>query len=58
MAEKGDSLKLKEIVLGQTSDGYVEVIKGLNEGDVVVTQGSFYLKSEQAKEAFGDGHNH
>lgn len=57
-AEKEDIFKLKEVELGQRSNEYVEVKKGLKEGDVVVTQGSFYLKSERAKEAFGDGHGH
>ena len=58
VAQDGDNLRLKEVALGQTSDGYVEVIKGLKEGDIVVTKGSFYLKSEQAKESFGHGHAH
>jgi len=58
VAEEGNNLKLREVVLGRNVNDYVEVTKGLNEGEIVVTQGSFYLKSEQAKEAFGDGHNH
>lgn len=58
VAEEGNTLKVREVVLGRTANDYVEIKKGLNEGEVVVTQGSFYLKSEQAKEAFGDGHNH
>jgi multidrug efflux pump subunit AcrA (membrane-fusion protein) len=58
VADGKDGFKPKEIVLGQESGGFIEVKKGLREGEVVATQGSFYLKSEQAKEAFGDGHNH
>lgn len=58
VAAEGNSFELKEIILGQKSEGYVEIKKGLSDGESVVTQGSFYLKSEQAKEAFGDGHNH
>ncbi|MCA9400819.1 MAG: efflux RND transporter periplasmic adaptor subunit [Candidatus Omnitrophica bacterium] len=58
VAHDGENLKLKEVALGQISDGYVEVIRGLEEGDIVVTKGSFYLKSEQAKESFGHGHAH
>jgi len=54
----GDRLELREVVLGRKMDDYVEIKKGLHEGEVVVTKGSFYLKSEQAKEGFGDGHNH
>jgi multidrug efflux pump subunit AcrA (membrane-fusion protein) len=58
VTEDGNNLRLREVVLGRSVNDYVEIIKGLNEGETVVTQGSFYLKSEQAKEAFGDGHNH
>ena len=57
-AKAGNNLKVREVVLGRMSNDYVEIEEGLSEGEVVVTQGSFYLKSEQAKEAFGDGHNH
>ena len=57
-AKAGNNLKVREVFLGRTINDYVEIKEGLNEGEVVVTQGSFYLKSEQAKEAFGDGHNH
>ena len=58
VAEEGNNLKVREVVLGRTVKDNVEIKKGLNKGEVVVTQGSFYLKSEQAKEIFGDGHNH
>lgn len=58
VAEEGNNLKVREVVIGRTVNDNVEIKKGLSEGDVVVTQGSFYLKSEQAKAAFGDGHNH
>lgn len=58
VAEEGSSLRLREVVLGRGVNDYVEVRKGLVEGEVVVTQGSFYLKSEQAKESFGHGHAH
>ena len=58
VVEEGDRLKLREVVLGQRTKNYIEVKKGLKEGDIVVTRGSFYLKSEKAKESFGQGHAH
>jgi cobalt-zinc-cadmium efflux system membrane fusion protein len=36
----------REITVGTKMDGLVEVLGGLNEGDVVVTTGSFQLKSK------------
>lgn len=49
---------LREVILGQSFGDYVEIKRGLEENEKVVTQGSFNLKSEQAKESFGDGHAH
>jgi len=58
VSEEGDHFERRDVVLGQRVDDYIEIKKGVREGETVVTRGSFYLKSEQAKEAFGDGHNH
>ena len=49
---------LREAALGQSFGDYVEIKKGVAADEQVVTQGSFNLKSEQAKEALGDGHGH
>ncbi len=49
---------LTEVALGQRFGDHVEIKQGLEEGQKVVTQGSFYLKSEQAKASFGHGHSH
>ncbi|MBL7646008.1 MAG: efflux RND transporter periplasmic adaptor subunit [Candidatus Hydrogenedentes bacterium] len=39
--------QLKELQLGhQGSDGYVQILAGLNEGDAVVTSGQFLLDTE------------
>lgn len=38
--------------------GYVEVLRGIEEGDKVVTSGGFLLKSELEKDSFGGGHAH
>ncbi|GJM16869.1 MAG: RND transporter [Thermodesulfobacteriota bacterium] len=56
--EDKDSFEMREIVLGQESENYVQVLKGLNPGDIVVTEGGFYLKSALLKEELGEGHAH
>ena len=56
--EDKDRFALREAVLGQSFGDYVEIKKGVAADEQVVTQGSFSLKSEQAKEVFGDGHGH
>ena len=55
---KGDEFEEKDIEVGREFNNFVEVKSGLREGDVVVSKGSFALKSEMQKGAFGDGHNH
>lgn len=44
-----NSFSVKEIATGSKVNGFVEVIEGLKEGDVFVTEGSFLLKSELLK---------
>lgn len=56
--EDKNRFALREVILGQSFGDYVEIKKGVEENEEVVTQGSFNLKSEQAKESFGDGHGH
>jgi len=56
--EDKNKFELREVILGQSFGDYVEIKKGVEENEKVVTQGSFNLKSEQAKESFGDGHAH
>lgn len=41
---------------GHTFEGFTEVYSGVKAGDVVVTEGSFILKSEFAKASLGDEH--
>ncbi|MDT3776681.1 efflux RND transporter periplasmic adaptor subunit [Nitrospira sp. MA-1] len=45
------------VTLGANDDPYVEIVSGLQEGERVVTKGSFYLKSILLGEALG-GHGH
>ncbi len=56
--EGNDQIRIKEIVLGHALNDVVEIKSGVSDGEYVVTQGSFYLKSEREKESFGDGHAH
>lgn len=43
----------REVQLGAQSDGWVEVTNGVKEGEMVVTQGGFYLKSTLLREQIG-----
>lgn len=43
---------------GRREGEWVEVLSGLSPGDEVVTEGSFFLKSELAREELGGGHEH
>ncbi len=44
------------VVTGEEGDGVVTIISGLREGDQVVTEGSFILKSDLMKGAFREGY--
>ena len=44
--------------IGRRTSDYVEVVEGVRAGEPVVTQGTFILKSEAAKESMGGGHSH
>ena len=48
----------REVKAGERISGYVEILSGLNEGEVVVTSGGFLLKSELRKGGLGDEHGH
>lgn len=58
VAEGKNRFALREVTLGQSFGDYVEIKKGVEEDEQVVTKGSFNLKSEKGKESFGDGHGH
>lgn len=45
----------RDVTLGAVADGSVEVLKGLQSGDVVVSYGSFFLKTALLKEQIGEG---
>ena len=46
------------IQLGVKSNGWVEIVQGVQEGESVVTQGSFYLKSTAMRDKIGGEHGH
>jgi len=48
----------RELKVGRNSGPYVEVLAGVKEGEQVVTEGGFYLKSTLLKEEMGEGHAH
>jgi len=45
----------REVKIGESSTDYIEVKTGLKEGDEVVTQGSYALKSEALREQMSMG---
>jgi len=53
-----DGFEPVEVTVGRRDALNVEIIKGIQKGQRIVTQGAFTLKAELAKGSFGDGHNH
>ena len=39
----------REVRLGQTSGEQIEVVSGVQPGDVVVTEGSFFVRAERER---------
>lgn len=53
-----EQYELREVTTGRRVGERVEIAGGLQPGDVVVTQGSYLLKSQQLKSELGHGHAH
>ncbi|AIR88894.1 efflux RND transporter periplasmic adaptor subunit [Pseudomonas cremoricolorata] len=51
-----DGFDTRPVTLGRREGGYVEVLKGLESGDQVATDGSFTLKSELGKASAEHSH--
>jgi len=49
------SFEKKPITIGLVQNEQAEIVRGLAEGDVVVTKGAYYLKGELLKASFGEG---
>jgi cobalt-zinc-cadmium efflux system membrane fusion protein len=47
----------REVEIGRTTDDLVEILAGLTEGDEVVTEGAFLLRSQASADELG-GHHH
>lgn len=52
VAVNDTTFQKQEIKVGKETKDYTEILEGLKAGDKVVTRGTFYLKSELAKETF------
>ena len=48
----------KPVELGRQNETTVEILSGLVPGQTYAADGSFTLKAQLSKGAFGDGHNH
>jgi len=48
----------REIQRGRSTAEWVEVLDGVAEGEQVVVEGGFILKSEAARHELGGGHSH
>jgi cobalt-zinc-cadmium efflux system membrane fusion protein len=56
---RGDNgFEPREVKVSRESGQWVEIEEGVSEGEVVVTSGSFALKSELQKDEMGEGHAH
>lgn len=55
---EGDELHPQPVETGMTRGGFTEIKAGLAEGDEIVTQGAFLLKSLALKSQMGEGHAH
>ncbi len=49
---------VRPVETGREVGGFVEILSGLAAGEHVVSEGTFFLKSELAREELGEGHAH
>lgn len=56
--ENENSFEMKEVIIGNQTGDLVQVLKGIDPGERVVTEGGFYLKSTLLKDEMGEGHAH
>ncbi len=50
------AFEIREVETGEESDGYTQIKKGAELGEMVVTKGSFTLKTQVEKGSVGDEH--
>jgi cobalt-zinc-cadmium efflux system membrane fusion protein len=53
-----DGFKPQPVKIGRQNGARVEILSGLNPGQIYAVDGSFTLKAQLSKGAFGDAHNH
>ena len=58
VTDDGQSFRERKVQVGERLDGYVAVLAGLQTGERIAVKGSFFIKSEAAKEGFEAGHGH
>jgi len=56
--KEGESFRPQTVTVGLVNGKYAEILTGLNDGDIYISEGAFVIKSELLKESFGGGHNH
>jgi len=56
--EENDEFHPEPVTVGATFGDWIEVVSGLEEGDVIATAGAFFLKSLVLKSELGEGHAH
>ncbi len=53
-----DEFEKRIVKLGSRDKEHVTILKGLKEGETVITEGSFLLKSELSREEVESSHGH
>jgi RND family efflux transporter MFP subunit len=56
--KRGDTYLLQVVQTGASDNGFLEILNGLTEGDLVVTDGNFQLKSKLYEEILKQGQIH
>jgi len=58
--EKSHVFEAQPVIVGKRGNGLVEILEGVGEGDEVVSEGAFFLKSALVTSSFSGhaGHGH
>ena len=58
VAQSEDTFVKRDVVAGQTSDGYVQILSGVQPGETVVTAATFLIDSQTKLGSFGSHAGH